>query len=141
MIERFIEAQRQTHAAALQELKSGRKTTHWSWWEIPQIAGLGSSATSQKYAIKDMAEAHEYLENDEQRLHLYEICEALMSIDSSDAEQVMGYPDNLKLQSCMTLFHLASPDCEYFSAVLEKYYGGKMDEATLDILGLPQAQT
>ena len=135
MVDRFIEAQKQTHAAALQELKSGHKTTHWSWWEIPQIAGLGSSTTSRKYAIKDLAEAYEFLENDELRTHLYEICEALMSIKSSDAEQVMGYPDNLKLHSCMTLFQIASPDCEYFSTVLEKYYGGELDEATLNILG------
>lgn len=95
MVERFIEAQRRTHTTALQELKSGRKTTHWSWWEIPQIAGLGSSATSQKYAIKDLSEAYEFLDNNELRMHLYEICEVLISIDSSDAERVMGYPDNL----------------------------------------------
>ena len=103
--------------------------------EIPQIAGLGSSATSREYAIKDLAEANEFLENDELRLHLYEICEVLISIESSDAEQVMGYPDNLKLHSCMTLFQVASPDCEYFSAVLGKYYGGELDEVTLNILG------
>ena len=135
MIERFIKAQKRTHATALQELKSGHKTTHWSWWEIPQIAGLGSSATSREYAIKDLAEANGFLENDELRLHLYEICEVLISIESSDAEQVMGYPDNLKLHSCMTLFQVASPDCEYFSAVLGKYYGGELDEVTLNILG------
>lgn len=134
MVERFIEAQRRTHTTALQELKSGRKTTHWSWWEIPQIAGLGSSATSQKYAIKDLSEAYEFLDNNELRMHLYEICEVLISIDSSDAERVMGYPDNLKLHSCMTLFQVASPDCEYFSAVLGKYYNGELDEITLDIL-------
>lgn len=114
MIERFIKAQKRTHATALQELKSGHKTTHWSWWKIPQIAGLGSSATSREYAIKYLAEANEFLENDELRLRLYEICEVLISIESSDAEQVMGYPDNLKLHSCMTLFQVASPDCEYF---------------------------
>ena len=135
MIERFIKAQKRTHATVLQELKSGHKTTHWSWWEIPQIAGLGSSATSREYAIKDLAEANEFLENDELRLHLYEICEVLISIESSDAEQVMGYPDNLKLHSCMTLFQVASPDCEYFSVVLGKYYGGELDEVTLNILG------
>lgn len=135
MIERFIMAQKRTHTTALQELKSGHKTSHWSWWEIPQIAGLGSSATSQKYAIRDLAEAYEFLDNDELRMHLYEICEMLISINSSDAEQVMGYPDNLKLHSCMTLFQVASPDCEYFSAVLEKYYSGELDEVTLNILG------
>ena len=135
MIERFIKTQKQTHATALQELKSGHKTTHWSWWGIPQVAGLGSSATSREYAIKYLAEANEFLENDELRLHLYEICEVLISIESSDAEQVMGYPDNLKLHSCMTLFQVASPDCEYFSAVLGKYYGGESDEVTLNILG------
>lgn len=135
MIERFIKTQKRTHATALQELKSGHKTTHWSWWEIPQVAGLGSSATSREYAIKYLAEANEFLENDELRLHLYEICEVLISIESSDAEQVMGYPDNLKLHSCMTLFQVASPDCEYFSAVLGKYYGGELDEVTLNILG------
>lgn len=69
MVERFIEAQRRTHTTALQELKSGRKTTHWSWWEIPQIAGLGSSATSQKYAIKDLSEAYEFLDNNELRIY------------------------------------------------------------------------
>lgn len=135
MIERFIKTQKRTHATALQELKSGHKTTHWSWWEIPQVAGLGSSATSREYAIKYLAEANEFLENDELRLRLYEICEVLISIESSDAEQVMGYPDNLKLHSCMTLFQVASPDCEYFSAVLGKYYGGELDEVTLNILG------
>ena len=135
MIERFIKTQKRTHATALQGLKSGHKTTHWSWWEIPQVAGLGSSATSREYAIKYLAEANEFLENDELRLRLYEICEVLISIESSDAEQVMGYPDNLKLHSCMTLFQVASPDCEYFSAVLGKYYGGELDEVTLNILG------
>lgn len=135
MIERFIKAQKRTHATALQGLKSGHKTTHWSWWEIPQIAGLGSSATSREYATKDLAEANEFLGNGELRLHLYEICEVFISIESSDAEQVMGYPDNLKLHSCMTLFQVASPDCEYSSAVLGKYYGGELDEVTLNILG------
>ena len=92
-ITRFIKAQERTHASALRELKNGYKASHWSWWEIPQIIGLGMTSTSREYAIKDMEEAKEYLGNDTLRMHLLELCDALLSLDTNDAEYVMGYPD------------------------------------------------
>ena len=133
-ITRFIKAQERTHASALRELKNGYKSSHWSWWEIPQIIGLGMTSTSREYAIKDMEEAKEYLRDDTLRMHLLELCDALLSLDTNDAEYVMGYPDDLKLRSCMTLFREADPGCETFQAVLDKFFGGKPDARTLWIL-------
>ena len=133
-ITRFIRAQEGTHASALRELKNGHKVSHWSWWEIPQIIGLGRTSTSRHYAIRDLAEAKEYLADETLRTHLLELCEALLSLDTDDAEYVMGYPDDLKLRSCVTLFREADPGCKTFQEVLDKYFGGRPDERTLSIL-------
>ena len=133
-LSRYITAQERTHASALRELKSGYKSSHWSWWEVPQIIGLGTTATSREYAIKDLNEAKEYLANETLRTHLLELCEALLSLETNDAEYVMGYPDDLKLRSCMTLFQAADPECGTFQAVLNKYFNGIPDEKTLRIL-------
>ena len=103
-----------------------------------QIVGLGLSPISQKYAIKDLAEARAYLENDVLRAHLLELCDALLSLETNDADEVMGFPDNLKLRSCMTLFAEADPGCAQFHAVLDKYFGGKKDRSTLEILQPPR---
>ena len=131
---RYIKAQERTHASALRELQSGYKSSHWSWWEIPQIIGLGRTSTSMEYAIKNLAEAREYLKDNTLRTHLMELCHALLSLETNDAEHVMGYPDDLKLRSCMTLFREADPDCGTFQAVLDKFFSGKPDEKTLRIL-------
>ena len=133
-ITRFIKAQERTHAFALRELQNGYKSSHWSWWEIPQIIGLGMTSTSRQYAIRDLVEAKEYLANETLHTHLLELCDALLSLETNDAEYVMGYPDDLKLRSCMTLFQAADPDCGTFQAVLDKFFGGKPDERTLRIL-------
>ena len=133
-INRFLKAQERTHASAMRELQNGYKSSHWSWWEIPQIIGLGMTSTSREYAIKDLVEAKEYLKDDTLRTHLLELCDALLSLESNDAEYVMGYPDDLKLRSCMTLFREADPDCGTFQAVLDKFFSGKPDEKTLRIL-------
>ena len=133
-ISRYIKAQERTHTSALRELQNGYKSSHWSWWEIPQIIGLGMTSTSRQYAIRDLAEAKEYLANETLRTHLLELCDALLSLETNDAEYVMGYPDDLKLRSCMTLFLAADPDCGTFQAVLDKFFGGKPDEKTLRIL-------
>ena len=121
-IKRYIKAQGRTHASALRELQNGYKSSHWSWWEIPQIIGLGMTSTSREYAIKDLTEAREYLKEDTLRTHLLELCDALLSLDTNDAEYVMGYPDDLKLRSCMTLFRAADPECRTFQAVLDKFF-------------------
>ena len=133
-LSRYIRAQERTHAAALRELKSGYKSSHWSWLEIPQIIGLGRTSTSREYAIKDLNEAKEYLANETLRTHLLELCEALLSLETNDAEYVMGYPDDLKLRSCMTLFQVADSECITFQEVLDKFFGGKPDSRTLEIL-------
>ena len=133
-LSKYIKAQERTHASALRELQNGYKSSHWSWWEIPQIIGLGMTYTSREYAIKNLAEAKEYLENDTLRTHLLELCDALLSLKTNDAGRVMGYPDDLKLRSCLTLFSVADPECGTFQAVLDKFFGGKPDERTLQIL-------
>ena len=133
-LSKYLKAQEQTHAYALRELQNGCKLSHWSWWEIPQIIGLGMTYTSREYAIKNLAEAKDYLKNDTLRTHLLELCEALLSLKTNDAGRVMGYPDDMKLRSCMTLFSVADPECKTFQAVLDKFYGGKPDERTLQIL-------
>ena len=133
-LSRYIRVQERTHASALRELRNGYKSSHWFWWEIPQIIGLGMTSTFREYAIKDLNEAKEYLANETLRTHLLELCEALLSLETNDAEYVMGYPDDLKLRSCMTRFQAANPECITFQVVLDKYFNGRPDEKTLKIL-------
>lgn len=132
-LERFLKAQERDYATALNEIKKGRKTSHWIWYIFPQIAGLGFSSTSKYYSIKDKNEAIEYLNNKILRNRLIEICEVLLSLESNDATYVMGYPDDLKLKSSMTLFNEVS-DIDIFKKVLDKFYNGEKDEMTISLL-------
>ena len=134
-LDRFLSAQERSYDTALREIRSGRKRSHWMWYIFPQIAGLGMSSTAQHYSIADLNEAKEYISHPVLGARLIEISEALLSLDSSDATSVMGYPDDLKLRSSMTLFSQVS-DNPVFSAVLDKFYGGSPDTRTLRILGL-----
>ena len=104
------------------------------WFIFPQIAGLGYSETARYYAIKDMGEAKSYMEDYTLSSNLIEISQALLDVDSDDATAVMGWPDNLKLKSSMTLFALAKPECEVFQKVLDKFFHGKRDQKTIEIL-------
>ena len=136
-LSRFIKMQECDFDKALREMKHGQKLTHWMWYIFPQIAGLGSSGTAQYYAIRDLDEAKEYYGNEYLRNNLLEISRALLDNPSSDARWVMGWPDDLKLRSCMTLFNAAcNGDTDVFQKVLDKYYGGEPDVLTLDILGI-----
>lgn len=132
-LERFLKAQEKDYEQALNEIKNGRKTGHWIWYIFPQIAGLGFSSTSKYYSIKDKNEAIEYLKNKTLKNRLIEICEALLSLESDDATYVMGYPDDLKLKSSMTLFDEIS-DIDVFKKVLDKFYNGEKDEMTISLL-------
>lgn len=134
-LERFLTAQQQCYQIALEEIKTGKKKSHWMWFIFPQIAGLGHSSTARYYGIKDMSEAKAYIENAVLGRNLIEISGELLRLDSNDPEAVMGYPDNLKLKSSMTLFALAKPDCEVFQKVLDKYFQGEKDKKTMEILG------
>lgn len=133
-LERFISAQKEDYEIALTEIKAGRKRSHWMWYIFPQIHGLGYSAISQKYAIQSATEAKAYMENELLREHLLEISEALLTLDTSDATAVMGFPDDLKLCSCMTLFAQVTPEYGVFQKVLDKFYDGVKDLKTLEIL-------
>ncbi len=106
------------------------------WYIFPQIIGLGRSAIAVYYSIVDEGEARAYMQNDLLRNRLVEISNALLEIESSDPERVMGFPDNLKLQSCMTLFAEVAPEEEVFQKVLDKYFDGEKDRHTLQILGI-----
>lgn len=134
-LNRFISAQERSYDAALREIKAGQKRTHWMWYIFPQIAGLGFSSTAQFYAISSMQEAKDYYAHPVLGKRLVEISEALLALDTSDAGAVMGYPDDLKLRSSMTLFFEATGDA-VFQRVLDKFYSGKPDSKTLSILGL-----
>ena len=133
-LDRFLKAQASSYDAALHEICAGQKRSHWIWYIFPQIQGLGFSSTAQYYAISDIEEAKAYLEEPTLRARLLEISEALLTLESSDPTRVMGYPDDLKLRSSMTLFAEAEPECEVFQKVLDKYYGGRKDPRTLEIL-------
>lgn len=132
-LNRFLTAQERSYATALAEIKAGRKRSHWMWYIFPQIAGLGMSSTAQYYSIQDRLEAEEYMAHPVLGARLLEISRALLALESSDASAVMGYPDDLKLRSCMTLFAQVSDD-PVFEAVLDKFYGGSPDPRTLALL-------
>jgi uncharacterized protein (DUF1810 family) len=133
-LDRFLKAQEEDYETALSEIRSGHKRSHWIWYIFPQLKGLGFSSTSEYYGINGLSEAKSYMENAILRARLIEISEALLTLESSDAEDVMGYPDNLKLMSSMTLFAEAAPEEKAFQRVLDKFFGGKKDQRTLKLI-------
>lgn len=133
-LKRFLTAHQTYYRTALQEIKAGQKRSHWMWFIFPQIAGLGYSETAQYYAIRDLNEAKAYMEDGTLGRNLVEVSEALLEVKSNDAGEVMGWPDNLKLKSSMTLFSLAKPECEVFQKVLDKFFHGERDQKTVEIL-------
>lgn len=132
-LERFLEAQKLNYADALNEIKAGRKRSHWIWYIFPQIQGLGYSEMSKYYAIKDRMEAQAYINHPVLGNRLIEISEALLRLDSNDALKIMGAPDDQKLKSSMTLFLLVSGN-PVFQKVLDKFFEGKTDRFTVKAL-------
>ena len=135
-LQRFVNAQDRggVYDQALTELRRGRKQSHWMWYVLPQVSGLGSSTMAQRYAISSLAEAHAYVAHEVLGPRLLACTTALLDLASDDPVQVVGAVDSLKLRSSMTLFERADPDHDDFARVLEKYFGGKRDQATLDRL-------
>ena len=131
-LERFIEAHNDDYNRALNEVKSGRKLTHWMWYIFPQITGLGMSETAQYYEIKSLDEARAYLNNELLKDHIIEISNALLELDKTDPVEVFGDVDALKLKSSMTLFSYVSDD-EIFNKVIDKYFNGSKDLTTVRI--------
>lgn len=136
-LERFITAQKADFAAALQEIRAGEKRSHWIWYCFPQLRGLGSSYLADYFGIRDLREARAYWADPVLRGNLVELTEALLALPGGNIRSVMGYPDDLKLRSCMTLFEIAAgeTDGQLFARVLEKYYSGQRDSLTLKMLG------
>lgn len=133
-LKRFKDAQARDYATALAEVKKGRKRSHWMWYIFPQLAGLGATDTSRHYAIKNLQEATDYLTDQELGYRLTEICKALLALETDDAHAIFGSPDDLKLRSCMTLFDAVPATFPVFAQVLDKFYNGKRDERTLQLL-------
>ena len=133
-LERFIKAQGYDYDQALSEMKNGRKQSHWIWYIFPQLKGLGFSSMSDFYGIDGMGEAKAYMEHPVLRERLLEITHVLLTIKSSDPSRVMGYLDDLKLKSSMTLFAEVAPEQEVFLQVLDKFFDGKKDQKTLQLL-------
>jgi uncharacterized protein (DUF1810 family) len=131
---RFVEPQAKEYQVALAEIKSGKKRSRWMWYIFPQIAGLGQNIMAKFFAIKDMEEASDYLNDDKLGSRLIEISTELLNLPENNAEQIFGYEDSLKLRSSMTLFSQVKDANPVFQAVLDKYYQGKPDELTLEIL-------
>ena len=134
-LDKFVSAQARDYETALAEIRSGRKRSHWMWYIFPQLQGLGFSPTAQYYGIRDLEQAMDYMAHPVLGPRLVEISMSLLGLESSNPSAVMGYPDDLKLCSCMTLFELAAPEEPVFGRVLEKYYGGRRDRMTLNLLG------
>ena len=130
-LQRFVDAQARVYHTVLDELRDGRKRSHWIWFVFPQIAGLGSSPTAARYAISSLDEARAYLAHPVLGPRLRECAQLVTRVQGRSVAQIFGSPDDLKLRSSMTLFARATSDNDDFVAVLEKYYDGAEDPLTV----------
>ena len=133
-LERFVAAQNRVYATVLAELRAGQKRSHWIWFIFPQIKDLGRSATAERYAIGSRAEAAAYLTHPVLRPRLRECTSLVNEVNGRAIEEILGYPDDLKFRSSMTLFARVTEDNALFLAALQKYFHGEMDQSTLDRL-------
>jgi uncharacterized protein (DUF1810 family) len=133
-LQRFVDAQSQTYAQAVAELRAGHKRTHWMWFVFPQLAGLGRSGMAQRFAISGLAEAHSYVAHPVLGRRLVECARTLTALDTADPVEVFGPVDAMKLRSSMTLFAVAAPDEPVFRQVLDHYFDGEPDEGTTSLL-------
>ena len=133
-LERFVKAQELAYPIALQDIKKGKKRSHWMWYIFPQLRGLGTSTMAHKYGIVDLGEAKAYLEHPVLSARLYEFCGELLKHKDKSANDMFGDIDAMKLKSSMTLFALTSEDYTIFDQVLEQFFGGEMDEVTVSLI-------
>ena len=133
-LNRFIEAQMAIYEGAMLELARGRKDSHWVWYIFPQITGLGSSDTIKLYAIKSLEEGRAYLKHPVLGPRLIKACEILLSLKDASMDEVMGFPDDLKLLSSMTLFEALSDSNSIFTKVIDVYFDSEQDEVSLKLI-------
>ena len=134
-LSRFLNAQEPVYATVLAELRSGRKRTHWMWFIFPQITGLGHSAMSRRFAIRDFSEAKAYLTHPILGARLRECVAAVLEHREKTAPQIFGTPDDFKFCSCLTLFQAIAPEEPLFRQALDSFYDGRSDPETIRILG------
>jgi uncharacterized protein (DUF1810 family) len=135
-LQRFVVAQSPVYEQVCSELRGGRKSSHWIWFIFPQIEGLGSSPTARKFAISSRAEAEAYLKHPILGPRLIACTRLVTLVEGRSINQILGYPDDLKFRSCMTLFTHAISDNQVFKDALQKYFDGKFDPSTLERLRL-----
>jgi uncharacterized protein (DUF1810 family) len=133
---RFLTAQEPVYDAVLQELRNGKKRTHWMWFVFPQLEGLGRSFMATHYGIKGLEHAAAYLRHPVLGARLEECTSIMNGLEGKSAYDILGDPDEMKFRSSMTLFKHAAPSCGVFAAALYKYFDGEEDELTLARLGL-----
>lgn len=134
ILSRFLEAQKFSYYKALEEIKLGKKQSHWMWYIFPQFKGLGSSSDSSHYAIKSKEEAQAYLNHSILGQRLVEITSELLKLENLSACSIFGYPDDVKLNSSMTLFNAVQNETKVFELVLDKYFFSEKCEKTLRYL-------
>lgn len=132
-LQRFVDAQAETYGQAFAELRAGQKRSHWMWFVLPQIAGLGSSPMARTYAVSGLEEARAYLAHPVLGSRLRECVAAVLAVTGRTAHEIFGSPDDLKFRSCLTLFAHASDEA-LFREALARYYGGEEDPATVERL-------
>jgi len=132
--DRFVHAQEEIYPAVVKELSDGKKQGHWMWYIFPQLKGLGASERSHRYAINSLDEAAAYLDHPVLGARLKECTRLVLQIAESRIEHIFNYPDNLKFWSSVTLFDQVSEEDNLFKDALSKFFGGKPDPLTLDIL-------
>jgi uncharacterized protein (DUF1810 family) len=135
-LQRFVDAQAGVYETALAELTAGAKRTHWMWFVFPQLDGLGFSPMAQRYAIRSLTEARAYLAHPILAPRLRACVEAILGVPGRSAHEIFGSPDDLKLQSSMTLFAKAAPEASLFQQALDCFFGGEPDRRTLELLGV-----
>lgn len=133
-LQRFVDAQDRVYDRVLAELRAGAKRSHWIWFIFPQLRGLGSSSTAELFGIGSLEEARAYLAHRVLGPRLRECTRLVASIEGRSADEIFGWPDNIKVRSSMTLFALAADNNTEFLAVLEKFYGGQQDPRTLELI-------
>lgn len=134
-LDRFLNAQAGVYPQVVTELRAGRKRSHWIWFIFPQMKGLGQSSHSHFYGIGSLTEARAYLGHPVLGPRLEECTILVTQIQKKPIEQILGYPDDLKFRSSMTLFSRAATDARIYSDALDKYFAGRPDQLTLELLG------
>ena len=135
---RFVNAQAQVYSQVVEELTQGSKRTHWMWFIFPQVAGLGTSTMAQRYAIRDLDQARRYLANPLLGTRLRQVVRLMMDHKGKSALEILGFTDDLKFRSCLTLFQQAASkesDRVLFTEALHQFYRGEPDHRTLELLG------